>query len=261
MLNLLVIEPNAEDMEIICKAIKNSVKRYCIFKIMQQSKCKKILRGNEIDLIILGVGNRKLNGLSISSELFGKFETSEISIIYLTEKNYVPTLANKFERKNAAYMCKPLNLERLTNFLKPVLPSLCRMKSAIQYQNFVKGDGEFPICIDSRGLEIRLNPSGVLYLEAKGHYTSIHTRSGRTYSANTSIEKFRKEISSEFFVRCHRSRALNLMACSEINRIGKSARWEASFRGDNDKRCIISRNYFDQVYETFCESCNVVIGA
>lgn len=76
-------------------------------------------------------------------------------------------------------------------------------------------NNKFRISINSG--KIRINPDTVCYCHAEGCYTRIFLRSGRTYLLSQPLNGIEKQLSGEYFLRCHRSYLVNMKEITSVD--------------------------------------------
>ena len=82
------------------------------------------------------------------------------------------------------------------------------------------------VCLNGRS--ILINPEDIGYCHAEGCYSRIFLISGKSYLLSKPLNDLEKQLSDDYFFRCHRSYLVNI---SEI------------FSVDSDKRMIHQKLY------------------
>lgn len=170
------------------------------------------------DLLILDIGMKEMDGMTLARRIREKDE--RLPILFLT--NWKEYVFEGYEVHAIRYLLKPLNSQKL-------FPILDEISAA------GKGEKKYLI-VSVAGDSIKIDEDEILYLEASGHYVTLHTRMG-----DYEVKKTMTEISGELmmgetgrlsgekgilaaekscFVSTHRSFLVNLLHVERIMRTG-----------------------------------------
>lgn len=156
------------------------------------------------DLCIVDINLKgELSGIDAVKELKSK---CNIPIIYLTAQGDQQTLEEALETTPSAYLLKPFNefelhaaIELAMLSYKSKLQQASKDIEVIDDKVFFKYKNKF------QSIAI----SDLLFLQAEGNYTSIHTACAK-YVVICQLGKFEHVFKEQFMFRCHRSYIINL---------------------------------------------------
>lgn len=166
------------------------------------------VKENGADLCLVDINiNGDLNGIQTVARLP---EKQRMPIIYLTSQGDKQTFEQAKETKPSAYLLKPYNAFELQTAIELAIDHF---------------EGEPETNEEDKGLHIiddkvfirhsnrydRIKVSDILYLEAFGNYTEIHTKVTK-YTIVNQLGKIERTLSEKFMFRCHRSFIVNLDA-------------------------------------------------
>lgn len=156
------------------------------------------------DLLMLDIDMEGMSGMELARCIRKTDEA--IPIIFLTNrKEYV---FEGYEVRALRYLLKPIDKEKLF----PILNELCA--AAKQEKNY--------LIISVAGEHIKLEQKEILYVEANGHYLTIHTLQ-EAYEIKKPLSELMEEISHttdgrEHFISSHRSFWVNLAHIERVMR-------------------------------------------
>lgn len=162
------------------------------------------------DLCLIDVNiNGEINGIETVKRLGDK---SPIPIIYLTAQGDKETFNQAKETKPSAYLLKPYNGFELQTTIELAIEQFEDIDgSASEEAPSEKGLQviDDKVFVKHNNRYDRVNVSDILYLEAFGNYTEIHT-SKRHYVVVNQLGKIASTLKDSFLFRCHRSFIVNL---------------------------------------------------
>ncbi len=187
-----------DDEEMSRKNIEQLVKRVSDLKLVAVCEtavdASNVLRKEQVDLVFLDVEMPEMTGIELIKSLKHKPE-----IVLITSKeNYA---VEAFEYDVADYIVKPATYER---FLKAYDRVLARLTS--DEEQSVNDDAVF-VKVDTQLVKVKT--SDILWVEAFGDYVNIFTDSDR-YIVHSTMKGMENKLSSEHFIRVHRSYIVRL---------------------------------------------------
>ena len=175
----------------------------------------KAIQNENPDLVFLDIEMRNLNGIEILELL-----ENPPQIIFTTA--YHEYAVKAFELSAVDYLLKPYSLER---FMQAVDKASSTRKSAVldlrkelpKLQSVQNKQHSLDRIVIKEGENVYVIPvSEIFYIEAQDDYVMIHTKE-RKYLKLMSLRSLSEGLSSQQFVRVHRSFIVNV---SEISKIG-----------------------------------------
>lgn len=177
------------------------------------------------DFILLDIELDKMNGIQLARYI--RAFDSQVMIAFLS--NSTEYVFEGYEVAAVRYLIKPISREQLFPLL-----DLIQKSEPI--------DKEY-IIVSSAGDKIKLYLEDILYIEAQGHYISIHTEV-KTYELKMNMNDMATKLSKRF-VATHRSYLVNL---KHMERITKT---DCILRGE--RRVPISRSSYKAVNQAFID--------
>lgn len=154
---------------------------------------------NDIDLVFLDINlEQEKNGVDIATLLNDKFK---IPFIFLTSYSDPKTIKKASKTLPETYLTKPFNETQLFTALEIV-----KQKHINKIKTIVINDGL---------KKIKLLNSDILYVKSDGNYIEINTKN-KKYVVRNSLEQFIKDFNDNYFIRTHRSYAVNLKLVDRI---------------------------------------------
>lgn len=97
----------------------------------------------------------------------------------------------------------------------------------------------FKLPVFKNGRVVLLDLNDVVYFEAEGHYTSVHTES-QTYLCNLALSDLEARLDAAQFVRVHRSHMINVQFASAFEKVDEQCM--IIMRTKNEARVPVSRS-------------------
>ncbi len=159
-------------------------------------EARNVLSDNKIDIIFLDIHMPVLDGLS-----FLKTLKQPPQIIFTTA--YKEYAVDAFDLTARDYLLKPFSLER---FIVAIDKAIDKLNTTYNMPH----DETFPdhFFIKAEGKIYKMGYNDLLYAEAKGNYTKVVTTT-KTILPAISFTSFEKLLTSNLFVRVHRSFIIN----------------------------------------------------
>jgi len=161
------------------------------------------------DLCLIDVNiNGPINGIETVKRLPADSPTP---LIYLTAQGDKETFIQAKETKPSAYLLKPYNGFELQTAIELAIEQFEGKDAAKEEQDKGLQVINDKIFVKHNNRYDRVNVSDILYLEAFGNYTEIHTTQ-KQYVVVNQLGKIESSLKDGFLFRCHRSFMVNLRA-------------------------------------------------
>jgi two-component system, response regulator PdtaR len=168
------------------------------------------IRQNPPDLLLLDIHLQgAIDGIELARLVSDDWD---IPFIYLTAHADEPTYTRAIPTRPSAYLLKPFHESELIIALELALQqpvSTADKTSLSRVTELDKGISADVIYIRKRGRFERILLKDILFLEASGNSTEVITED-RRFIVNESLSHFFEQISSNRFIRIHRSYVVNL---------------------------------------------------
>lgn len=92
----------------------------------------------------------------------------------------------------------------------------------------------------------------ILFLEVMGRNSYVHTSRNKYVLCRQNLGSVLKHINDPYFIRCHKSFAVNVRNIGDICRERRGV-WKPMFRQKADTECLISETYYKEVMQIYEE--------
>jgi DNA-binding LytR/AlgR family response regulator len=154
------------------------------------------LNNNTVDLLFLDVEMPGATGF----ELLDSLAYAPKVILTTSKEEYA---FNAFEYNVTDFLKKPFTYKRFTEALAKAITE--EEKIASPGHLFIKSEGKL----------VRLNNEDILYIESMGDYVRFVT-ADKKYITHNTIKNLEEKISSDHFMKVHRSYIINLLKIDDI---------------------------------------------
>jgi len=189
------------------------------------------------DLIFLDVQMPGLSGFQVLTYL------EEIpQVIFSTA--YDKYALQAFEVHAVDYLLKPYTRERFRKSIERLPAGADSTKLWSLTDTLIMDKPNFPdrVLVNHNRKLISISVGQVLWIEAYGDYSKLHTMQG-VYLSNHGISSLEERLDPRLFIRVHRSSIINIREVREINRYSKSF----DIRMANDDIVRVSQSYMDKL--------------
>ncbi len=180
----------------------------------------KVIKEDHIDLVFLDIEMPKMNGLEMLRTLS---PLPQVILVTAHEKYALES----YEYDIIDFLHKPISLARFMKAVDKAYKVFEDNRASITSQDktiFIKADSKL----------VQINTEDVLYIEALGNYMRIFTANGQKYTILSTMKDIISKLSSDDFVRVHRS---------FIVRIDKIESIEDNYIVINNKQINIGKAY------------------
>lgn len=199
-------------------------------------ECFASFEKNQPDVVLMDIQIKgDLNGIEVAKRLIKKADTP---IIYLTSNTDSSTMKQAIESHPQSFISKPYNRKDLKAAIEIAIihHNQKELENATKHHPlqavvFVK-NGEF---------YQRLELSEIMYIEAKGSYSTIITKN-REYTLSMNLQSIEGKIENANFIRIHRSHIINISKIEGFSNHSVIV---------NNKELPISNSYRDHVFKLF----------
>lgn len=187
------------------------------------------------DLVFLDIQMPGLTGFEVLTRL------EEIpNIIFSTA--YDKYALQAFEVHAIDYLLKPYTKDRFTKAIEKLHQTTEKVGSLTQSLLMDKTDYPERVLVEKKNKLITIAVSDILWIEAYGDYSKLHTASN-TLVSNYGITALEDKLNPKSFLRVHRSSIINLNKVKELHKYVKSY----DITMENNEVVRVSRGYMDAI--------------
>tara|TARA_R110001583_G_scaffold15182_2_gene62753 strand:- start:961 stop:1677 length:717 start_codon:yes stop_codon:yes gene_type:complete len=165
------------------------------------------LEENEVDLMFVDINMPDLSGMD-----FVKSLNNPPKVIFTTA--YSEYAIEGFKVDAIDYLLKPIGY---SDFLKAAVKAKDRIDPKVEANTEIQSNDKF-LFIKSEYKILRINLSDIKYIEGMREYLRIHLQSEKPIMTLMSMKKMEEFLSSDHFMRVHRSYIVNLDKISTVER-------------------------------------------
>lgn len=194
-------EPNA--IELLISYVENIPFLKLEASFLSPIEALSFIQSNKVDLLFLDVNMPLLSGMQLMKAL----EQPPMCILTTAYAEYA---LQGYELNVVDYLLKPIEFDR---FLMACNKAWQKSKASHDLA---------PSTLETKSIKIKsgqriyqLNPMEVLFAEASGNYTIIHTRDKKIMTL-MNMEEASRQLSHHWFLRVHRSFIVNLQQIKSV---------------------------------------------
>ncbi|MGE3802043.1 MAG: LytR/AlgR family response regulator transcription factor [Candidatus Kapaibacterium sp.] len=228
--------------------IKEYLADYSTVKIVGEANSGRqgleIINGENPDLIFLDIQMPGLTGFELLASL-----TTQPAVIFCTA--YDQYAIEAFEVNAVDYLLKPFSRERFRQALSRVLEKGKSFQTEEQVSALIRIWQEREkrekkrFFVESKNRIIPIEVDDILWIEATGDYSQLHT-STASYLCNERLGEIEKKLDRSSFIRIHRSTIIAIKALHSLTPDGDGG-YTAHLK--EGKKLRVSRSYSRQLKE------------
>ncbi|MTK10907.1 MAG: response regulator transcription factor [Clostridiaceae bacterium] len=220
MFNILVIEDCEIQRKSLIKILLQMGLDLKIYEADNETDSLEIARNVNIDLFFVDIELNESSGLDFALKLrdIEKYKLSWI-VFATTHMNY---MIQAFKEVHCYdYILKPYEPEKIKELTKIILVNT--------QDKDCKEDTEKRVVFNSKGIEIIISTSDIIFLEANIKNCIIHTRVGKFQINRLALKKALEMINEPFIIKSHRSFAINIKYVTKIEKYAITS-WNVYFK-------------------------------
>ncbi len=186
----------------------------------------ELLKSREsFDVIFMDYQMEEINGIETAREIRAR----NISCAIIFVSSYPDIAIDTFEVDTYRFLVKPINKDKLFGSLD-------------DYRKKINGD-DF-IVLKNRENETILKASEVIFCEAKGKHSVLHTLKG-TFESSKNIKEIEAQLTKDYFFRCHKAYIVSFDYIKSFD--------NSCVTLEDGSTAYISRNYLPKFKTSFQE--------
>ena len=249
MITIMIVSQKNKSNEMLASSIIGGLEDTVnIISTTNALEAERIINCEEfnIDLFIFQVKMKPKSGTVLENLLRRRKRYEEKPVLLLTNLSYnmvgYPQLAGYESYKRKNYISMPLERTdvqaKLCLYLDEILKEQKQQRRSLLY-------------LEHRQGELVVDRKDILCAEIQNKLLTVHCTAGSFELKRITLQEFCEQASSDAFVQCHKSFAVNVDAIKEIVRNGRR-NWLAIFA--NGATCPISQTYYDQVKKKYMQT-------
>ncbi|MEN8914142.1 MAG: LytTR family DNA-binding domain-containing protein [Polaribacter sp.] len=237
--SILIVDDDATSIHIIKKILSSQftdIESIHTAKSVNQGLEKYSLIKPDILLLDINLGNDTIFSLL---EVIAPSE-SEV-ILISSHKDFA---VEAVDHNIAAYVLKPVETSDLKKGILKAMGKIVKKEAALK-NKLDSLEPEYPKRIAVQGIkEVELfSIQSIVYLEADGKYTVLHTDDNKKRLTSRNIGSFEKELNPNKFFRTHNKFIVNIDKILKINKTNMSCMLT------NQKKVLIAKRRIDSFYQ------------
>lgn len=252
MLTVVIVEDNIEDAELLKVPLLEMQPDAEILIFQSGNKACDFLKDNTntIDIFFLDRELPDITGFEVAERIRSMDRYSVTPIVFVT--GYEMDKLYAYEHYCCYhYLLKPFNKKIVKGKISNLLKVLNENKPAPLNKviHLLTKEGEVLILIDD-----------IFFIEKNVRGCLVYTSQKIYDTPRMNLEKIIDEINQKYFVRCHKSFAVNLKKVNSFI-ISRRDIWAADFKNKIEGECLISKSYYKNVtelYRDYLETLKVV---
>lgn len=209
VLKCMVVEDEAMSREMLCDMIRERIGNVEIVSTAPDLKtARKQLKKNSIDFVLLDIELPDGDGF----RLLENMDELDFDVIFTTAHNHYALKA--FQYSAVDYIIKPVEEAQLKSAVGRIRKKRSRYSDAnlrMLIDNITARRHAFTkVALPSSDGYTFTRISDIVYCEADGNYTRVHTLKGDHYLISKPLKEFEELLPSSLFFRCHKSFLINL---------------------------------------------------
>ncbi|MDY3010722.1 MAG: LytTR family DNA-binding domain-containing protein [Clostridiales Family XIII bacterium] len=239
-MNVLIVEDNFEDMEYCAALIKELDTNANVLKAGTGKKAVDMLLKYDIDVAFIDVGLPDFSGFRLVSELRKMEKYLLLKLVFITaEEADQLEVYKQFHCYD--YITKPFSQEIFFGIAGPLLKGI----KANQQEASEKRRRDVAV-LEGKDETYLIEKEQILFVESFGRTVKLQLEKKVISDIRVKLEDLIAYIDQPYFVRCHKSFAVNLMNVSRIE-AGKNSTWDMEFHNNPDVQCPIGRTYYKSI--------------
>lgn len=204
MIHIAVCEDNAADMAHL-RSLLCQTKILC--DITEYPSAEPLLLDLEngkkhYDLFLLDIFLPGQNGVETARCIRRLNEKAVLIFLTVSEDFY----REAFDLYAFHYLIKPIRLSDLTEVLTKAADHICASEETLP--------------IISNRQKLMLRHADIIYIDSSKHMLCFHMQDGQKYVSYGKLDEIQAQLTSELFIRCHKSFLINLIHVDKLTREG-----------------------------------------
>lgn len=243
MLKGIIIEDDERDAKALLRILKNVQPKLSCVVFSDGPEALEHIRSQKkwIHIVFIDRQLPGMDGFTLAEKIRECRRYILTPIVFVT--GYSMGQLNAFQEYHCySYLVKPISEETVRQRIGPLLETLGREAKPKKLKRIM------PFKI---GQDVKLiDAETILGLEAMGRDCYLYAGTKSYRLPRQTIDMILREIDDPYFVRCHKSFAVNLKKVEDIKKERRNI-WVPVFSWENDFSCEISKTYYKEIMELY----------
>ena len=249
MITILIVGNNIADNERIAGSIIGGTElTTCVICTRSAIEANAVIESRQykIDLFVISIKMKEQSGYRLAEKIHKLAEYKDCPILFVTNSSYnlsgFSELATYQSYKKFNYISLPIARIDVQGKLGLYLEEIIQTQSA-------RNQSERAVFISHATGDAFIGIKDILFAEVQNKTTTLFTTEGIFRINRKSLLDIISIVDDDFFLRCHRSFALNVKQIKGIETVDRRI-WRAVFEKQKET-CLISQTYLDAILEKY----------
>jgi DNA-binding LytR/AlgR family response regulator len=251
MITILIVGNNIADNERIAGSIIGGTElTTCVICTHSAQEALKVIESRQykIDLFVISIKMKEQSGYRLAEKIRKITEYRDCPILFVTNSSYnlsgFPQLTTYQSYKKFNYISLPITRIDVQGKLGLYLEEIIQSQS-------VRNSGDRGVYLAHTKGETFLGVRDILFAEVQSKHCLIYTAKEVLQVNRRNLNEIIDIVDDEFFLRCHRSFAVNIRQITGIEKVDRRL-WKAIFES-NGNTCLISMSYIKSITDKYKE--------
>lgn len=232
MVNILVVEDCKIQRKSLIHILLKTGLNVKIYEADNENESLEIANNVNIDLFFVDIDLNKSSGLDLTLKL-RKIQKYKLKWIIFTT-SYINYMIQAFKEVHCYdYILKPYDAKKIIELTKTLVENT--------HNKNYDDKSEKKAVFNSKGLDIIISTSDIIFLESNIKNCIIHTKVGKFEISRLALKKALEIIEEPFILRSHKSFAINVNYITKIEKYSVTS-WNVYFK-DYKFNAIIGLKY------------------
>jgi LytT family two-component system response regulator NatR len=231
MIRVGLVDDQKYDLEKLIITLENESNIKIIFSTNNSEEAYKLIKENEIDLLITDIEMPMLSGYELAD--FIRSYGMDIKVIFVT--GHSGYAVHAFDLDILDYIMKPFSKERLQRGIN-------RLQKKFHVRDKEK------LILKTKSEIFFIDRKKIIYIERTGRSTTIFTGEGK-YTSYQTLNELEKELAGSHFVRAHRGFIINIHYVNNFSLYTKNS-YIVHFK-ETKHTAMITKNNLDRLQDQF----------
>lgn len=248
MVKVLIVEDSAEDVQLYKKILHSVANAELIFA-SNAEEALEVVQKYPIDIFFLDVDLPGMNGFQLARKIREIPRYFLSYIIFIT--GYSENQLDAFKELHCYdFLIKPFQMEEFKLKLRAFIEKVDEKANKTEKSS----DKTKMVLFSTSNGDYLINANDILFAETYRNKCFLHTENEVYRLVGMALKEVIDQVEDEYFVRCHKSFAVNLKKVSYIHQVNYRLR-QISFI-NNEKKIDLSNMFYDSILTKYRQLSN-----